>query len=270
MRRGRFIVVLGCLTWWAYLPGTSALAVTRADELPSGIARGIVLTRYGSAELGLIAAWEILLAAGYTAEDTSFLRPALMTFIRPGFSTDRGRAMQTSQQARLLLPVLDLFIRAAPATAGSPRFVADLNELIVEVLSRYLNQLELKCAHALAEKEKNGFHKWSTRYLQVAADFRKVISFCPEKAGLMAGLAVNQQQWTVLIAYAANCLERHQKFSAQQIAGRLQALPGAGQGQEAAATTRSLVSTAPGLAGRIISLCTQVYQRNLDADIGFE
>lgn len=232
------------------------------DSIPDNFSKSLI-QRYGSYNADLVKAWQVLLASGYSFQTISFIDTTKMTLLHAVFSSDKGQAMQTSDQQRILLPALDLFNKCIGEFKSNTRFAADLNSLTAECLNRYLNQLELKCAHALAEKDKNGYQKWSDKFLKTAVDFNSLLKYIPETSGRLWALKIPAQskQWMLLINYGQECLLRHKKLNPEFITQQplnTVARPG---------VSRSIYSLE--LAGSL-ALSQRLYKQYNDTDIGFE
>lgn len=222
-----------------------------------------LIRRYGSSNVELVRAWQVLLASGYSFQTVSFIDTTKMTLLHAFFTSDKGQAMQTSDQQRILLPALDLFNKCIGEFKSNTRFAADLNSLTAECLNRYLNQLELKCAHSLAEKDKNGFQKWNIKFLKTAFDFNSLLKYIPETSGTLWVLQIPAQrkQWMLLINYGQECLLRHKKFNPEFITQHpLKNVVGPG-------VNRSIYSLDQ--AGSL-ALSQRLYRQYSDTDIGFE
>lgn len=252
------VIALGSKSQATHLQGRYIVQ----DSLPDQISI-LLIHRYGSTSRKLEKAWKILLAAGYSFQTVSFIDTEKMTLLNAVFSSDKGLAMQTSDQQRILLPALDLFYSCIPEFKANKGFVADLNSLTTECLNRYLNQLALKCAHSLAEKDKNGYKKWGQKFLKTAFDFNDLLKYMPEISSNFWVLKIPLQlkQWTLLINYGQECLLRHKKFNPELIAQQplnTFALPG---------VKRPNYSV--DLAGSLV-LSQSLYKQYIDTDIGFE
>lgn len=232
------------------------------DSIPDILAKSLT-QRYGSSNVELVRAWQILLASGYSFQTVSFIDTTKMTLLHAFFTSDKGQAMQTSDQQRILLPALDLFNRCIGEFKSNTRFVADLNSLTAECLNRYLNQLEIKCAHSLAEKDKNGYQKWSDKFLKTAVDFNNLLKYIPETTGRLwvPRIPAQKKQWMLLINYGQECLLRRNKFNPEFITRQpLKTITGQG-------VSKSIYSSDQ--AGSL-ALSERLYGQYNDTDIGFE
>lgn len=222
--------------------------------------QALVFKRYAATDKNLVLAWKILIAAGFTAVTGTFVNPDKMSLLHAEFSPDRGKALQTSSQYRILLPALDLFNRCIPALKTNSQFVTDLNSLTAEVLNRYLNQLELKAAHALAEKEKNGFKKYSTAFLKTSADFNLLIlNDSAFNNGNQVSIKAARKQWVLLFNYATTCLLTHQKFNPKLIMARSDL-----------SNTHYLPQANTISLSLIVKQCQLIYERYNNTETGFE
>ena len=201
-----------------------SFAQVKREESANAICR----SRYGSTDRYIVNAWEILLSIGYKSSENYFLQPEKMVALHPGF-TYMGQITTHNVQAesRDILPAWDLFMHSLPSLSSNANFRADLCGISAEVLSRYANTLQRKCAHALSEKEKAAFKTRSEEFINLLLNLQSLLNsnlafsegqWLPETQKNRKNLLLESiAQWKLVLSYSNSCLLLHHKFDENAI-----------------------------------------------------